>query len=250
MWRTCSCCATCRSAEERSIEDLERIPRAIVNAPRAMRIAAIVGLFVAGGALIYFMAEPFLASLLALSAVLGIPNFVFVQWVAPFVSEFPEKVSAFYWARTVDRSSMALMNMVSSNINQWTLLAAMLPITYSLSRGVPSAIPLDGEQQLELLHDAGAVAARRTVPGATCGWSGGRPRGCSHCGLSSSRFRRSSRGPALIGFIAASYPPLGHRGLLRLVRAGVRALSHGTQAGARHSSSSWSCGTGTSGPVR
>jgi hypothetical protein len=50
---------------------------------------------------------------------------------------------------------MALMNMVSSNINQWTLLAAMLPITYSLSRGVPSAIPLDGQQELELLMTLG-----------------------------------------------------------------------------------------------
>ena len=46
---------------------------------------------------------------------------------------------------------MALMNMVSSNINQWTLLAAMLPIVYSLSRGAVSAIPLDGEQEVELL---------------------------------------------------------------------------------------------------
>ncbi len=45
---------------------------------------------------------------------------------------------------------MALMNMVSSNINQWTLLAAMLPITYSLSRGAVSAIPLDGSRKLEL----------------------------------------------------------------------------------------------------
>ncbi len=143
------------ATSEEGLDDVARVPRAVVNAPRAMRIAAIVGLFVAGGALIYFMAEPFLASLLALSAVLGIPNFVFVQWVAPFVSEFPEKVSAFYWAKTVDRSSTALMNMVSSNINQWTLLAAMLPITYSLSRGVPSAIPLDGEQQLELLLTLG-----------------------------------------------------------------------------------------------
>jgi hypothetical protein len=50
---------------------------------------------------------------------------------------------------------MALMNMVSSNINQWTLLAAMLPITYSLSRGAASAIPLDGEQQLELAMTLG-----------------------------------------------------------------------------------------------
>ena len=82
------------------------------------------------------------------------PSFVFVQWVAPFVSEFPEKVSAFYWARTVDRASMALMNMVSSNINQWTLLAAMLPIVYLVSRGAPSAIPFDAQQELELLHDA------------------------------------------------------------------------------------------------
>ncbi|SPE24015.1 conserved membrane hypothetical protein [Candidatus Sulfopaludibacter sp. SbA3] len=97
------------------------------------------------------MAEPFLASLLALSTSLGVPTFVFVQWVAPVVSEFPEKVSAFYWARTVERASTALMNMVSSNINQWTLLAAMLPITYSLSRGAASAIPLDSMQRTELL---------------------------------------------------------------------------------------------------
>src|SRR5205814_6614962 len=106
------------------IDELERIPRAIVTAPRRIRIGAITGLFAAGGALIYFTAEPFLGSLLAVSASIGVPSFVFVQWVAPFVSEFPEKVSAFYWARTIDRASMALMNMVSSNINQWTLLAA------------------------------------------------------------------------------------------------------------------------------
>jgi cation:H+ antiporter len=139
------------TAGEESIDDLERIPRAIVTAPRKWRIAAIAALFIAGGGLIYATAEPFLGSLLAVSAVLGVPNFVFVQWVAPFVSEFPEKVSAFYWARTVERASMALMNMVSSNINQWTLLAAMLPIVYSMSRGAPSSIPLDAQQELELL---------------------------------------------------------------------------------------------------
>ena len=138
-----------------AMEDLEALPRAIVTAPRGARIAAITGLFVVGGGLIYLMAEPFLASLLALSAVVGVPNFVFVQWVAPFVSEFPEKVSAFYWARTVERASMALMNMVSSNINQWTLLTAMLPIVYSLSRGVPASIPLDGGQRMELLMTLG-----------------------------------------------------------------------------------------------
>ncbi len=141
--------------EAEGIEDLERIPRAIVTARPAVRTTAIVGLFLGGGLLIYFTAEPFLGSLLSVSAALGIPSFVFVQWVAPFVSEFPEKVSAFYWARTVDRAPMALMNMVSSNINQWTLLTAMLPILYSFSRGSLSSIPFDEQQELELLMTLG-----------------------------------------------------------------------------------------------
>ena len=141
--------------DSETVEDLDRVPRAIVKASRGVRISAITLLFVGGGLLIYFTAEPFLASLLAVSAAIGVPNFVFVQWVAPFVSEFPEKVSAFYWARTVDRASTALMNMVSSNINQWTLLAAMLPIVFSISRGTPSAIPLDSQQELELLMTLG-----------------------------------------------------------------------------------------------
>src|SRR5205814_2685764 len=127
---------------------------------------------VAGGALIYFTAEPFLGSLLAVSASIGVPSFVFVQWVAPFVSEFPEKVSAFYWARTIDRASMALMNMVSSNINQWTLLAAMLPIVYSMSRGEPSAIVFDDQQRLEILMTLGQslVGALFLINMELCWW--------------------------------------------------------------------------------
>jgi Ca2+/Na+ antiporter len=87
--------------EEEGIEDLERIPRAIVLSPRARRIGLIGGLFVLSGLLIYLSAEPFLGSLFAISTRLGIPTFIFVQWVAPFVSEFPEGLSTFYWARTV-----------------------------------------------------------------------------------------------------------------------------------------------------
>jgi cation:H+ antiporter len=71
------------------------------------------------------------------------------------VSEFPEKVSAFYWARTIERAPMALMNMVSSNINQWTLLAAMLPIVFSISRGELSSIPFDEQQEWEILMTLG-----------------------------------------------------------------------------------------------
>jgi len=137
------------------IEDLELIPRTIVKSRKPVRVFVIASLFIGGGLLIYYTAEPFLGSLLAVSAMLGVPSFIFVQWVAPFVSEFPEKVSAFYWARTVDKASMALMNMVSSNINQWTLLAAMLPIVYSISRGAASPIVFDEQQKLELLMTLG-----------------------------------------------------------------------------------------------
>jgi cation:H+ antiporter len=137
--------------EMENVDEMEFVPRTILKSRPAVRTSLIVGFFVAGGVLIYSAAEPFLGSLLAISVTLGVPGFVFVQWVAPLVSEFPEKVSAFYWARTVDRAPMALMNMVSSNINQWTLLAAMLPIVYSVSRGQVSSIPLDSQQELELL---------------------------------------------------------------------------------------------------
>jgi cation:H+ antiporter len=135
--------------DEEGIEDLERIPRAIVLSPRGRRIGLIALLFVVGGVLIYLAAEPFLGSLFALSTMIGIPTFVFIQWVAPMVSEFPEFLSTFYWARTVHRAPMAMMNMVSSNINQWTLLMAMLPVVYSMSAGTLTPIPLDHQQLLE-----------------------------------------------------------------------------------------------------
>jgi len=133
-----------------TIEDLEAVPRKIVLSPRATRITIITALFAAGGVLIYIAAEPFAASLLALATLVGIPTFVFVQWVAPLVSEFPEMASTFYWARTVHRAPMALMNMVSSNINQWTLLAAMLPIVLSISAGAMTPIQFDAQQRIEL----------------------------------------------------------------------------------------------------
>ena len=138
------------SEDHETIEDLEIIPRTIVKARRGRRIFAIGALFIAGGALIYFSAEPFLASLLALSVLAGVPDFVFVQWIAPLVSEFPEMLSTLYWARRSDRAPMALMNMVSSNINQWTLLAAMLPIVYSMSIGAVTPITFDAKQEMEL----------------------------------------------------------------------------------------------------
>jgi cation:H+ antiporter len=106
-----------------------------------MRWTAIISLLSAGGALLHFTAHSFLNSMLALAATFGVSQFVFVQWVAPILSEFPEKVTAFCWARKISAAPMALMNMVSSNINQWTVLAAMIPMVYSPSVGHMAAFP-------------------------------------------------------------------------------------------------------------
>ena len=140
---------------EEKIEDLDRIPRFILRQKRPARNALIFSMFAGGGLILYFAAHPFLESLKAIAVGLGISTFVFVQWVAPFLSEFPEKVSAFNWARRVTSAPMALMNMVSSNINQWTMLAAMLPIAYALALGHAGTIDFDSHQELEVLMTIG-----------------------------------------------------------------------------------------------
>ena len=136
---------------EEKLEDMERIPRAIVMQRPAVRNAIIISLFVTGSLVLYFVAHPFLESMLGIALSIGISQFVFVQWVSPFLSEFPEKVSAFYWARKISSAPMALMNMVSSNINQWTMLVAMLPLVYAYSKGGFETIPFDDHQRLEII---------------------------------------------------------------------------------------------------
>jgi cation:H+ antiporter len=139
---------------EEMIEEHEEIPRVsrwALSFSGWKRWAAVGSLFLAGGIAIFLVAEPFLASMMALAATFGISQFVFIQWVAPFLSEFPEKTSAFVWARRITRAPVALMNMVSSNINQWGVLSALLAVIYCWSKGDTSPLPFDEFQRLEIL---------------------------------------------------------------------------------------------------
>ena len=140
-----------REEEEEALDDLGAIPRRVLRMQGRARLAAILGLFVAGGAILYFSAHPFLDSMLAMAGTLGMSTFIFVQWVAPFLSEFPEKLSAFYWARKVRTANVAVMNMVSSNINQWSILSAMIPILFVISAGTMRPLVFDGHQREEIL---------------------------------------------------------------------------------------------------
>ncbi|HQT91879.1 MAG TPA: hypothetical protein PL001_07615, partial [Candidatus Kryptobacter bacterium] len=83
--------------EEEKKEDLLAMPRALVSVEDGRKRGyVLLALFIIGGAAMWAVADPFLNSMKEVSAAFGISAFVFVQWVAPFLSEFPEKVTAFY----------------------------------------------------------------------------------------------------------------------------------------------------------
>jgi len=128
---------------EEAITDLPLVSRQIIKLPFGPKIITTVVLFAIGGVILYFTVEPFIHTLQKWAVLMGVSSFVFVQWLAPFLSEFPEKVTAFNWARQEKKAPMALMNMVNSNINQWTMLAAMIPLVFSLSIGDMTPVLLD-----------------------------------------------------------------------------------------------------------
>lgn len=133
------------------IEELDAIPRFVMHLKPPINVAGIVLFFLLGAGLLWFSAHPFLHSMLAVAVSFGISQFVFVQWVAPFLSEFPEQLSAFRWAKSVKKAPMALSNFVSSSINQWTILVATVPFIYALGLGHLAPIVFDEHQKVEIL---------------------------------------------------------------------------------------------------
>lgn len=142
------------SRDEAHIDELEVVPRFILTRKRGLRNLLIWFCFIAGGGGILLVADPFLESAVGLSFVLGVPAFMLIQWLAPFLSEFPEKISAFYWAKSVVKSPMALMNMVSSGIAELTLLIAIIPIIFCIALGRVQSIPFDWIHRAEIMLTA------------------------------------------------------------------------------------------------
>jgi len=121
-------------------------------APRTRRtVVAVLAIGAAVGILL--VAKPFATALVETGTALGIDEFLLVQWLAPLASEAPEFVivALFAWRGA---ATAALGTLVSSKINQWTLLVAMLPLVYSIGSGAPTALPLDQRQQDEVLLTA------------------------------------------------------------------------------------------------
>lgn len=158
-----------------SVEDvrqLEQVPRYILTRSPRVTTVFIICLFGAGAGLLFFFAEPFLESIIALAVAAGVSTFFMVQWIAPLLSEFPEKISAFYWAKKIDSAPMALMNMASSAINESTLLVGLMPVVFFLSTGGDVSIHLDAYQRVEILLTltAGLMGAALLADGRLAWW--------------------------------------------------------------------------------
>ncbi len=118
-----------------------------------LRRTVMAGMALFSAGVILLVAHPFAEALVESGTSLGIDEFLLVQWVAPLASEAPEFVVVILFAWR-GMSTAALGTLVSSKINQWTLLVGMLPLVYSIASGRPAAMPLDARQQQEVFLTA------------------------------------------------------------------------------------------------
>jgi len=125
----------------------------IANLPAMQRRLVVLAMFLYAGGTILVAAEPFAEGLIETGVQFGIDEFQLVQWVAPLASEFPEFLVAALLAWRL-RADAALGALVSSKVNQWTLLIGTLPLAYAISSGTINPLPTDTRQIEEVLLTA------------------------------------------------------------------------------------------------
>jgi cation:H+ antiporter len=131
-------------------------PARVIGAlPDMSRRLVAVLFFLIAGVAIYLVAEPFAEALIAAGIALGLDRRTLVQWLAPLASETPEFIitGVFAWRLL---GAAALGALVSSKVNQWTLLVGTVPLVFNLAsyvigKPIPTALPLDRIQRDDLL---------------------------------------------------------------------------------------------------
>jgi len=120
------------------------------------RTLAILGLFLFAGLTFVLITDSFVTSIqgLAQMFLVGLLGsgavFFTIQWIAPVLSEFPEKVTAFNWARQITLAPVALLNFISSSVNELTALVALIPVVFFVSSGGVRSISLGQLQWIEI----------------------------------------------------------------------------------------------------
>jgi cation:H+ antiporter len=125
--------------------------------------------------------------------------FLLVQWLAPLASEAPEFIIATIFAAR-GKGGLAIATLISSKVNQWTLLVGSLPVAHLLGGG-GAALELDSRQVVEVL-----LTSTQTMMGVAL--------------ILDLRFRRPAAW-ALLGLFIAQFAILSTHG--RLVLCGIYA---------------------------
>lgn len=118
-------------------------------------------LFAVAGLTLLAAAEPFAEGLKFTGTNLGVSEFLLIQWIAPLASEAPEFLIVMIFALR-GQATAGFGALVSSKVNQWTLLVGMVPLAYALglyNAGQPLApLHLDPRQLGEVLLTAAQSA--------------------------------------------------------------------------------------------
>lgn len=117
------------------------------------RRAAVGALFVFAAGVILLVAEHFAEALVGTGRDFDISEFLLVQWIAPLASEAPELLVAGLYAWRLNTNA-GLGTLVSSKVNQWTLLVGTLPIVFAIASGGLHGLPVEPRQREELLLTA------------------------------------------------------------------------------------------------
>jgi cation:H+ antiporter len=119
----------------------------------AARRTWVIGLFLVSGTVIWLFAHRFAEALVHAGEQLHINEFLLVQWLAPLASETPELLVAGLFAWRLN-SNAGLGTLVSSKVNQWTLLVGTLPIVFAISSASTHGLPISAVQREELFLTA------------------------------------------------------------------------------------------------
>ncbi|MGB9638527.1 MAG: sodium:calcium antiporter [bacterium] len=145
--------------------ELEGPPLVISKLPEKLKKIMIFFMFSFAGLGFLLSAEPFGESLLVLGSKIAAnfgfnedtTKFLMVQWIAPIASESPEVIVVIIFAYKL-LATDAFSTVVSSKINQWTLLVGFIPLVYFISLLIHSKVGrpliLDDLQKHEILLTA------------------------------------------------------------------------------------------------
>jgi cation:H+ antiporter len=125
------------------------VPAYFHKRPKPVRILVAISLFVYSGFVIFVAVEPFAHGLETLGLQIGVPKFFMIQWIAPLASESPELIVTAYLVNKA-RTTAGFNALISSKLNQWTLLIGTLSVVFSISLGQYGVLEFDAKQAAEI----------------------------------------------------------------------------------------------------